>query len=184
MGACQAPQVPTACLPPPLPSTNHLVIGASCIPAGMGGVAMVMEDAGCLATSIPSPTRPGPIWHAWSPLHRWLCASGEVLAAGGPRGAPRGAGQGTVGATGGFPSAGNGFQGTVSMTAPSHSGGSLICCCWCSGVLPQPGACWAGGSRSRAREWTRVLTGAQGCPQTWSVAGRVVRGQGWVSKLL
>ncbi|XP_009470492.1 PREDICTED: drebrin [Nipponia nippon] len=42
------------------------------------------------------------------------------------------------------------------MTAPSHPGGTLICCCWCSGVLPRPGACRAGGSRSQARERPRV----------------------------
>ena len=42
------------------------------------------------------------------------------------------------------------------MTAPSHPSGTLICCCWCSGVLPRPGVCRAGGSRSRARERPRV----------------------------
>lgn len=38
-------QVPAACLPPPLPSANHLVIRASCIPAGMGGGCH--GDGGC-----------------------------------------------------------------------------------------------------------------------------------------
>lgn len=43
------------------------------------------------------------------------------------------------------------------MTAPSHPGGTLICCCcWSSGVLPRPGAWRAGGSRSRERERPRV----------------------------
>jgi len=44
---------------------------------------MATEDAGCLATAVPSPTRPGPIQGtAFSPTlpptHTWGCAGGPV----------------------------------------------------------------------------------------------------------
>ncbi|XP_021265743.1 drebrin isoform X2 [Numida meleagris] len=45
------------------------------------------------------------------------------------------------------------------MTAPAHPGGTLICCCWSSGVLPRPGAWRAGGSRSWEREQPHGGTG-------------------------
>lgn len=144
-----ARQVPAACLPPPLPSTNHLVIGVSCIPAGMGGCH---GDGGCW---LPSNSRPlaHPPWtdsghgvlpHVAAYPHLGMCR-GSCGAPGGLIGAQRGC-------EGVFPAAGNGFQGTVSMTAPAHPSGTLICCCWSSGVLPRPGAWRAGVSRRQERE--------------------------------
>lgn len=120
---------------------------------------MEIEDAGCLATTIPSPTRPGPIQGtAFSPH---VAACPHLGTCRGSRGAPGG----LIGAQRGcervFPAAGNGFQGTVSMTAPAHPGGTLICCRWSSGVLPQPGAWRASGSRSQERERPHA-----GCPQS------------------
>lgn len=151
-----ARQVPAACLPPPLPSTNHLVIGASCIPAGMGGCH---GDGGCW---LPSNSRPlaHPPWtdsghgvlpHVAAYPHLGMCR-GSCGAPGGLIGAQRGC-------EGVFPAAGNGFQGTVSMTAPAHPSGTLICCCWSSGVLPRPGAWRAGVSRRQEREQSHAGAG-------------------------
>lgn len=93
-----------ACLPrsPPL-ITSSSGRAASQLGWRGGGVAVVMEDAGCLATSIPSPTRPGPIWHASSPPPTWLHAPGEVRAGGGSPWSPGGGRTGRGGSKRGFP---------------------------------------------------------------------------------
>lgn len=111
-----ARQVTAACLPPPLPPTNHLVIRASCIPAGMGGCH---SDGGCW---LPSNSHPlaHPPWtnsgHSVLPPRCRLPTLGDVH---GVLWSPRWAQWGTAGVRGGFPSCGEWFPRNSLHDGPS-----------------------------------------------------------------